>query len=159
MSNKNTEDKKEGVTPPIVVDASVEEVPAFAVKARKCGHINRHFINADGVREDLKCVLDAGHEGDHSAPYKCLRPADGSIAQARAIATGSAVLKLSGRMVGNQFVKNDYVEVEEIGYWSDAAGTPVEHIKPDTEQLKRIKAKKGDMLDAAQLERNTVRLQ
>ena len=27
----------------------------------KCGHINKHFYNKDGVLEDLACELEAGH--------------------------------------------------------------------------------------------------
>lgn len=161
-------DGAEGILPvevsaPVVTAGPVVTMPNESLMSErmsqptKCDHINRHFINADGVREDLLCTLQAGHEGDHSAPYTCLRLADGSIAQARAVAAGKPTLKLSGRVVqGVGFVQNQYVEVTETAFWSDGASVPADQIKPDTEQLAYIKRTKGDMLDAAQLERRPV---
>lgn len=137
--------KKEAST--VVEDIPVaqqEEIPAYALKPKLCGHINRQFINADGVREDLKCTLPDGHVDDHAAPYQCLRPVDGSIKQAKAVASGKPILTIGGKQ---------FVEVTEAGEWSDGASIPVEQIKPDSEQLAQIKQKKGDVLDAANLAR------
>lgn len=143
------------ILPPAEDNATLDGPPIK--KTYLCGHINRHFVNSDGVREDLPCTLPVGHGGDHSAPYACLRAADGSIAQARAIAAGTPTLKLSGRVVqGVGYVPNQYVEVTETAYWLDGASIPPEQIRPDLEQLARIKRTKGDMLDAAQLERRPV---
>lgn len=119
-----------------------------------CGHINRQHINAQGLREDLACALPAGHDGDHSAPYACLRPRDGSIVQAEAIANGKKVLQLSGVQVRDKYIPHEYVEVIETAYWSNAAGIPAAQVQPDAEQLAHIRATKGNMLDEAQIRRN-----
>lgn len=117
-------------------DGSVETSPL-------CGHVNRHYVNVDQENDELLCTLPSGHDGNHKAPYKCLRPKDGSVRQARAISKGEIqVIQLNGK---------DYVEIEEIGEWDDLASTPADQIKPDLEQLARIKRTKGDMLDAAQI--------
>ncbi len=109
----------------------------------KCGHINKQHINADGVREDLACTLPKGHAGNHRADYQCLRPVDGSIAQAKIIASGKPVLTIG---------PSKLVEVTEISEWSDAAGTLAVDVIPDTDQLARIKSQKGAFLDAAVVE-------
>lgn len=111
----------------------------------KCGHVNKQFVNVDGVREDLACTLASDHSGDHEADYQCLRPVDGSIAQAKIIAGGKKVLEIS---------RTKYLEVTERAYWSNAAGTLASDVHPDLEQLKQIKAQKGNMLDEAQIKRN-----
>lgn len=110
----------------------------------KCKHINRQFKNADGLVSELACELEAGHEGNHQADYECYRPVDGSIAQAKRIADGEKVLVLGSRQM---------LKVIERGEWLDSADVLASDIKPDLVQLAKIKATKGNMLDAAQLER------
>lgn len=43
-----------------------------------CGHSNAHYHPSQGAKvRELKCVLPAGHEGDHQAPYQRLQ--DGEL--------------------------------------------------------------------------------
>jgi hypothetical protein len=136
-------------------DEILDEVEKEHFSSHKCNHVNKQHVNSDGILEDLLCSLEEAHEGDHSAEYKCLRLVDGSIAQSKLIAAGTPVLKLSGKMVqGSGFVKNEYLEVTERAYWSNAASVPADQVKPDLEQLAHIKANKGNMLDEAQVLRN-----
>lgn len=120
------------------------DIAAPVLAGSACGHINKHFVNIDGVLENLYCVLPKDHEGDHEADYDCLRPVDGSIAQARLISGGKKVLTVAGK---------NYLELTERAYWSDGANTLAADIKPDLAQLAYIKANKGEMLDAEQLVR------
>lgn len=156
MPKKKTlfEEAADGLTVAVVANSEVGVIeglkndPApfkkITISLVECGHINKHFVNIDGVLENLYCVLLKGHEGDHEADYDCLRPVDGSIAQARLISAGKEVLTVAGK---------DYLELTERAYWSDGADTLAADIKPDLAQLAYIKANKGEMLDAEQLVR------
>jgi len=115
-----------------------------------CGHINKHHNNVDGELEDLKCELPAGHQGDHQADYLCFRATNGSVKQAKQIAQA----QVEGRAITIFVSGKELIETVEKSYWSDGASVPAADIKPDLEQLKRLKASKGDMLDEAQILRN-----
>ena len=127
--------------------AIVEDVKEKYIAPQKCGHVNKHYKNMDGELEDLKCTLEKGHAGDHSADYACYRPTDGSTKQAKQIAQA----KLEGKAITIMLGGNELIETVEQAYWSDVAGVPASEIRPDLEQLARIKATKGNMLDEAQI--------
>lgn len=156
--------KKEEITPKpteeevYAAGAKLAELPkpeTMLIVAESCGHVNNHFMGSDGLPEKLFCSLPAGHEGDHEADYPCLRPLDGSIKQAKEIATGKkVVLEVGGRMERGVWTPSKYIETTERAYWSDGASVPPEKIKPDLAQLAHIKANKGHYLDEAQIIRN-----
>jgi hypothetical protein len=79
----------------------------------RCGHINKHYHNPQGLLEDLACTLLAGHAGDHSAP--CMKNVP------------EPTLNEKG-----QVVKTNYHAEPTVGYWSDAAGTPADQIQAGT---------------------------
>jgi hypothetical protein len=112
-----------------------------------CEHENTHHSNLDGEKESVFCELPKGHVGDHQADYTCWRPTNGSTKQAKMIAQA----KLEGRAITIVLNGKEFIETVEKTYWSDGASIPVENIKPDLEQLARIKAQKGNMLDEAQI--------
>lgn len=112
-----------------------------------CGHINTHHTNLDGELSTLSCELPKGHAGDHQADYECYRPVDGSTKQAKRIAQA----KLENRAITIVLSGKEFIETIEKSYWSDGASVLASEIKPDLEQLAQIKAKKGNMLDEAQI--------
>lgn len=78
-------------------------------KEELCGHVNQHSIGLDRKLSKLKCVLPAGHKGDHEAPYETLGYASPETPPEK-------IFKKGGK---------EYARVIEQAYWSDDAGTPV----------------------------------
>jgi hypothetical protein len=75
--------------------------------AGKCGHINRHSIDAQGQHDNLACTKDPGHGGNHGADHlQWTADPDGTI------------------KINKQLSSVQPVWVE----WGDMAGTPVEKI-------------------------------
>src|SRR3990167_7257259 len=82
-----------------------------------CGHVNKHYYGLNGKLEDLTCTLEGGHTGDHSALHR------------RKV--GTPVTDEKGRVISTT-----YEEVETLGAWNDAAGTPAANIIAlDREQM------------------------
>lgn len=91
------------------------------LKAQTCGHVNKQFVNKDGVRENLVCTLKKGHDGDHFAVFERVVTEYGVDKDNRPSVTGSHVQ-------------------EEEGWWSDAAGEfPNPHIKTSEEDFEALK--------------------
>lgn len=82
---------------------------ASEVKEPLCGHVNKQHYGTKGKLEDLACTLPAGHAGNHSSPYKRL--------------VGTPVTDEKGRVI-----KQNYEEVDDVSWWSDAAGAPAEQV-------------------------------
>jgi hypothetical protein len=74
-----------------------------------CGHINRHSYGTDGKFDNLSCVLEKGHLGEHSAPH-----VEERITHMR---------EKSGKITGEIRTKETV-----NAYWGDMAGTPVNQI-------------------------------
>lgn len=86
-----------------------------------CGHVNMHSLDTNGKPDNLKCVLEKGHEGLHEAPHF------------------ERATQLSHGLAGGEADEFD-MAVDEKGrtwyegtitrQWSDAAGIPAKDIKP-----------------------------
>lgn len=100
-----------------------------------CGHINKHHHGINGKLEDLACTLEQGHDGDHSAEHLALRMADDNFETAKQIQEGAQSHKFAGKM---------WLEVKEMGFWSDGASIPAADIKPDLAQLAELKRKAAE---------------
>lgn len=101
----------------------LEEKNEVGEATEMCGHVNKQFVSIDGQLEDLLCTLSNGHDGDHSAPAKCLRLIEG--------------LKDPRKEIVIRGGKEFYI-VEEVGVWSDAAGKTSFEIADEMEE-KRMK--------------------
>lgn len=86
-----------------------------------CGHVNKQFINRDGVQEDLACTLPKGHTLDHFAKHERLVEEKGLSQE------------------GREAVLGTHVEAVD-GYWSDGAGNfPKTHAATPEEDFARLK--------------------
>lgn len=90
---------------------------------KACGHVNKQYINMQGVLEDLQCELKDGHAGNHRAKYEALREFNG-------LKNPAYVYKI--------WMGKEYQVVEDIGEWGDAAARTAREIAVELED-KRAK--------------------
>lgn len=136
-----TAKKKESTDLTEEQEAVLEEVKATAFTG-KCGHVNKHHVGLNGKPEDLACTLPAGHKGDHSAEFECLRPYDGSFEHA-----GLKRYQMGSKVINGAVVPTEYVKTKDTAYWSDGAGVPAAEIEPDQEQLAHLKQSRQPGID------------
>jgi len=98
------------------------------VAPQKCGHLNRHFVNSGGEREDLACQLKKGHEGNHWAKFE------------------HQVTDYDYRPEAKMFIAvGSHIEESE-GEWSDGASIPPgeKPISADEDAARLLKALRGE---------------
>lgn len=87
----------------------------------KCGHVNRHSVDVNGQFDDLKCVLEKGHEGLHEAPH---------FERATQLSNGLTSEQADEFTVTVDEKGKTWYEGTITRQWSDAAGVPAKDIKP-----------------------------
>lgn len=92
-------------------------------KKSVCGHINRQYVNMQGVLEDLSCGLESGHSGNHKSKYTALR-------------------EFSGLKNPNHsyqiWMGREYQVIEEEGEWTDAASRTADEIAAELDGKRQI---------------------
>jgi hypothetical protein len=103
----------------------------------KCGHVNRHFYNTEGILEDLLCDLEAGHPPVELRREKTT-DAQGKVSEVSVMGARHSAeyeykkvkvmpplkLRVEGKAV-------EYEVVKQRTYWLDAAEKAAPQEEPE----------------------------
>ena len=88
----------------------------------KCNHINKQYHNLENVLEDLACILEEGHSGNHKAEHEALREFSGAK---------------NPNLTYKVWAGKEYQVVIVAGEWSEEAGRSAAEYAAELEEKRK----------------------